>query len=71
MGLIRKREKFNGGFPKLENVEYAIRLASANATSVVEHIGGTEGILKRKEFDLSPRFRKLEIRRKETKSSIK
>ena len=70
-GLIRKKEKFKDGFPKPENVEYAIRLATANATSVVEHIGGTEGILKRSEFDLSKRFKKLEIKRKEIKKSAK
>jgi len=70
-GLIRKREKFKGGFPKPENVEYAIRLASANATSVVEHMGTTEGILRRKDFDSARRFKKLVIKRKEAKFSEK
>lgn len=34
----------------LNAVKYAIRLASANATSVVEHIGATEGILTKSQF---------------------
>jgi len=70
-GLIRKRERLTDGFPNPENVEYAIRLASANATSVVEHLGATEGILKKSEFDSSPRFRKLKIQRKEIKPNKK
>ena len=64
-GLIRKREKFKGGFPKPENVEYAIRLASANATSVVEHMGATEGILSKRGFDSAKRFKKFSVKRKE------
>ena len=60
-GLIRKKEKFKGGISKPENIEYAIRLASANATSVVEQLGGTEGALTRKEFDTGKRFRSLRI----------
>lgn len=39
----------------------AIRFASANATSVVEHLGATEGILRTKEFKTSPRWKKLKI----------
>ncbi len=39
----------------------AIRFATANATSVVERVGATEGILRRKEFVASPRWRNLEI----------
>lgn len=35
---------------KPADVCYAIRLATANATSVVERVGGTEGILTKKEF---------------------
>ncbi len=33
-----------------EDIKHAIRLASANATSVVESVGATEGILTKKEF---------------------
>ncbi len=43
-------------------IEYAIRLGSANATSVVEHIGAKEGILTKREFEKSPRWEKLEIK---------
>ena len=44
-----------------ETVEYAIRLASANATSVVEKIGATPGVLTKREFKTSPRWSKLKI----------
>lgn len=43
-----------------ESIKYAIRLATANATSVVEHIGATEGILTQKDFRVS-RFKDLPI----------
>lgn len=43
-----------------EAIKYAIRLASANATSVVEHIGATPGIITKKQFG-EPQFRSLEI----------
>ena len=39
----------------------AVRIASANATSVVEHVGATEGILTRKELN-QPRFRNLKVK---------
>jgi len=70
-GLIRKREKFKKGFPKPENVEYAIRLASANATSVVEQIGGTEGVITKSEFDSSARFKNLKITKSEINQNSK
>lgn len=66
-GLIRKKEKLRGGMPDPKNVEYAIRLASANATSVVEKVGATEGILTRRDFDSLPRFKKLDVRIREIK----
>ena len=44
------------------DIDYAIRLASANATSVVEHIGATEGILTEKEFQNDPRWQKFDIK---------
>jgi len=40
---------------------YAIRLATANATSVVEQIGATEGTLAKKDFDRNPRWKNLKI----------
>lgn len=46
------------------NIEYAIRLGSANATSVVEYIGAKEGIITKKDFIKSPRWRKLIIKTK-------
>lgn len=66
-GLMRKNEtcKVKGVCDPF-NIEYAIRLASANATSVVEHLGATEGALTRREFDASPRFKSLKIFKKET-----
>ncbi len=51
-GLIRK--------PK--DIPYAIKLGSANATSVVESIGATPGILKRGEMERSKRFKNLKIK---------
>ncbi len=43
------------------DIEYALRLATANATSVVEKIGATEGILKRSEFERNKRWRNFKI----------
>ncbi len=62
-GLIRqiRNPKFEIRNLSPEAVKYAIRLASANATSVVEKIGATEGILTKKEFDKDKRWRDLRI----------
>lgn len=49
---------------KPEDVEYAIRLATANAASVVERLGATEGILTKKEFERSERWARLPIQRR-------
>jgi len=64
-GLALKNEECKKGHCAPENIEYAVRLASANATSVVECLGATEGILTRKEFETQPRWRagKFPIRR--------
>ncbi|TSC89598.1 MAG: putative Ribokinase [Parcubacteria group bacterium Gr01-1014_3] len=43
-------------------IKKAIRFAAANSTSVVEHIGATDGILTREEFDKDPRWKDLEIK---------
>ena len=56
-GLAVKNEECKKGYCAPENVEYAVRLASANATSVVEHLGATEGILTKKEFETQTRWR--------------
>lgn len=42
-------------------IQYAIRLASANATLVVEQVGATEGILTKRDFE-KPRWKNLEIK---------
>jgi len=52
-------DPINGNYAG-EAIKYAIRLASANATSVVEHIGATEGILTKRELD-SPQWKDLEV----------
>jgi len=45
------------------SIEKAIRLGSANATAVVERIGGHAGALTREEFETSPRWRDLQIKK--------
>lgn len=42
------------------DIGYALRLASANATSVVEYIGATAGILHEKDFS-RPRWKNIEL----------
>ncbi len=44
-----------------EAIKYAIRLASANATSVVEYIGAKEGILTKARFENEERWKDLDI----------
>jgi sugar/nucleoside kinase (ribokinase family) len=51
-----KREKFTK-----EEIKYAIRLGSANATSVVEYIGAKKGILTRSEFEKSKRWQQFPV----------
>ena len=54
-GLMKRsqRSKVKGQRFSQEDIKYAIRLASANATSVVEHVGATEGILRKSDFNAS------------------
>jgi sugar/nucleoside kinase (ribokinase family) len=42
---------FVSGFIRSNDICYGLRLGAANATSVVEYIGGTEGILDKKDFE--------------------
>ncbi len=42
-------------------IEYAIRLGSANATSVIKHIGAKKGILTKRQFEQVRRWRHLPI----------
>lgn len=51
---------FVAGFIQKNDIGYALRLACANATSVVEHIGAQQGILLRKEF-LAPRWKFVDM----------
>lgn len=60
-GLMRRRVRFsNIASVKPDDVRYAIRLATANATSVVEKIGATEGTLTKKSFADS-RWSRLDV----------
>jgi sugar/nucleoside kinase (ribokinase family) len=58
---LMRRERVRS-LNNIEDIKYAIRLATANAASVVEHIGATEGILTREEFEKNPRWRNLDIK---------
>lgn len=61
-GLLRRKEKCDKGFCRMDNIKYAIQLGSANATSVIEHIGAKEGILKKSEFEKDKRWKYLLIK---------
>lgn len=61
-GLIKKKERCEKGLCRIDNIEYALRLGSANAASVVEHIGAKKGILTKKKFENNPRWQKLSIK---------
>ncbi len=52
---------FVAGLMREGDVSYAVRIASANATSVVEHVGATQGILTKEQFDSDPRWKNLDI----------
>ncbi|KKR10338.1 MAG: PfkB family kinase, nonfunctional [Parcubacteria group bacterium GW2011_GWA2_39_18] len=51
---------FVSGFIKTDGIEQSIKWGSANSTSVVEHIGAKEGILKEKDYQ-DERWQNLEI----------
>jgi len=64
-GFVAALIKMGFNFQNIKNIQpqhikEAIRVASANATSVVEHLGATEGILKTKELQ-NKRFKNLKI----------
>ncbi|MDI6717619.1 MAG: carbohydrate kinase family protein [Patescibacteria group bacterium] len=61
-GIIHKKEACRKGVCNLNNIQYAIRLASANAASVVEHIGAQKGILSLEEFENNKRWKELPIK---------
>ncbi len=52
----KKGEKFSE-----EQIKYAIRLGSANATSNVEQVGAQTGVLTKQEFETSKRWKNLKI----------
>jgi len=60
-GLIRSGEKCGRFGCDPEKLQYAVRLATANAASVVERVGASENALYKEDFDNSPRYRKLKI----------
>lgn len=60
-GLIQTKEECRLGLCEPRNIKYAIRLASANATSKVENVGAKGGLLTKKEFLESPRWRDFPI----------
>ncbi|MFY9493385.1 MAG: carbohydrate kinase family protein [Minisyncoccia bacterium] len=57
---------FVAGLARSNNIEAAIRLASANATNVVEYIGAKAGILTKDQFENDSRWRELKIETNKT-----
>ncbi len=53
---------FVAGLIRKEDAAYAMRLASANATAVTEHLGAHNGALTRAQFEKDARWTKLEIK---------
>ncbi len=58
-GLLRYGDLSQNASEKA--IVHAMRLASANATSVVEHMGAQTGILTRREFEAQSRWKNLKI----------
>jgi len=64
-GLVRSQSanrKEQGERFAPSDLQFAVRLGSANATSVIENIGAKEGILTRQEFEKSSRWKNLLIK---------
>lgn len=61
-GLMHKKELCVKKKCDSDNIKYAIRLAAANSSSVVEHIGAKAGILAKKEFLNNKRWKNLKIK---------
>jgi len=53
---------FVSGLAQKKDIEYAIYLGSANATAEVEVIGAKTGIMTKREFEKSPRWKTLSIK---------
>lgn len=61
-GLMRRGlNRKNISSATQEDISYAIRLASANATSNVEKIGAAEGILAKNEFEKDKRWKNIKL----------
>lgn len=58
-GLMRRKASI--AEMATEDLQYAVRLGSANATSVVEHLGATPGILTREQFESDERWKELRM----------
>lgn len=63
-GLIHKNYNPKAGDENksIETIKYALTLASANATSKVEHIGAKYGLLTKSQFESEERFKNLSIK---------
>ena len=60
-GLISRKEKCDKNKCAPANIAYAIQLGAANATSNLEKIGATEGLLTKNDFEKNPRWKTLKI----------
>jgi sugar/nucleoside kinase (ribokinase family) len=60
-GLMHMKETCAHGKCGVDNIRYALRLASANGTATVECVGATCGLLTRKQFESDPRWKELSI----------
>ena len=63
-GLMIKNENCLKGKCDISNINYALRLASANSTSVVESLGAKIGILTKTQFEKDKRWDNLKIETK-------
>ncbi len=62
LGLIELRAQCKKGMCSEEEMSYALRRGLANAASVIEHVGATEGILTKKQFLTQKRWRECHIK---------
>lgn len=60
-GMLERGERCEKGICRPVNIEYAIRLATANAASVMEKVGASEGALTEKNFKNQKRWQTLKI----------
>ncbi|MDP2696334.1 MAG: carbohydrate kinase family protein [bacterium] len=60
-GFVSTLIRYGQDYKKPEVIKEAIRFASANATSVVENLGASEGILAKDSFNVDSRWEDLKI----------